>query len=80
MLQLRDKLRDKGEQLPLAVALRDLCAAHNALLIINDHADLAAAIGPEPVGLHVGQTDLPRSRSPQNPGPRPDAGALQPGN
>ena len=59
MLQLRDKLRDKGEQLPLALALRDLCAANDALLIINDHADLAAAIGPEHVGLHVGQTDLP---------------------
>ena len=59
MLQLRDKLRDKGEQLPLGAALRDLCAAHNALLIINDHADLAAALGPENVGLHVGQTDLP---------------------
>lgn len=59
ILQLRDKLRDKGEQLPLAIALRDLCAAHDALLIINDHADLAAAIGPDNVGLHVGQTDLP---------------------
>ena len=59
MLQLRDKLRDKGEQLPLGAALRDLCAAHDALLIINDHADLAAALGPENVGLHVGQTDLP---------------------
>ena len=59
MLQLRDKLRDKGEQLPLATALRDLCAANDALLIINDHADLAAAIGPDHVGLHVGQTDLP---------------------
>ena len=59
MLQLRDKLRDKGEQLPLAIALRDFCAANNALLIINDHADLAAALGPENVGLHVGQTDLP---------------------
>ena len=59
MLQLRDKLRDKGEQLPLAIALRDLCVAHDALLIINDHADLAAAIGPDNVGLHVGQTDLP---------------------
>ena len=59
ILQLRDKLRDKGEQLPLAIALRDLCAAHAALLIINDHADLAAAIGPDNVGLHVGQTDLP---------------------
>ena len=59
MLQLRDKLRDKGEQLPLGVALRDLCAQNGALLIINDHADLAAALGPENVGLHVGQTDLP---------------------
>ena len=59
MLQLRDKLRDKGEQLPLAIALRDLCAANGALLIINDHADLAAALGPDDVGLHVGQTDLP---------------------
>ena len=73
MLQLRDKLRDKGEQLPLAIALRDLCLAHGALLIINDHADLAAAIGSNStghstgphhtglpnVGLHIGQTDLP---------------------
>ena len=59
ILQLRDKLRDKGEQMPLAIALRDLCAAHDALLVINDHADLAAAIGPDHVGLHVGLTDLP---------------------
>ena len=59
ILQLRDKLRDKGAQMPLALALRDLCAAHDALLIINDHADLAAAIGPDNVGLHIGQTDLP---------------------
>ena len=59
LLQLRDKLRDKGDQLPLGLALRDLCAANDALLIINDHADLAAALGPEHVGLHVGQTDLP---------------------
>ena len=59
MLQLRDKLRDKGEQLPLGTALRDMCAANDALLIINDHADLAAALGPDHVGLHVGQTDLP---------------------
>ena len=63
MLQLRDKLRDKGEQLPLGTALRDLCAANDALLIINDHADLAAALGPDHVGLHVGQTDLPVSEA-----------------
>ena len=59
MLQLRDKLRDKGEQLLLGIALRDICAANDALLIINDHADLAVALGPDHVGLHVGQTDLP---------------------
>ena len=57
MLQLRDKLRDKGESLPLAMALQDLCERNGALLIINDHADIAAAVGCG--GLHVGQTDLP---------------------
>ena len=57
MLQLRDKLRDKGESLPLAMALQDLCQRNEALLIINDHADVAAAVGSG--GLHVGQTDLP---------------------
>ena len=59
MLQLRDKLRDKGEVLPLATELQKLCQANDALLIINDHVDLAASIGPNSVGVHVGQTDLP---------------------
>jgi thiamine-phosphate diphosphorylase len=63
MLQLRDKLRDKGEQLPLAIALQELCVAHNALLIINDHLDLAAAVGSG--GVHVGQTDLPVAQARQ---------------
>ena len=57
MLQLRDKLRDKGEILPLASAVQQLCEAHDADLIINDHVDLAAAVGS--AGIHVGQTDLP---------------------
>ena len=57
MLQLRDKLRDKGESLPLARELQSLCAANDVLLIINDHLDLAAAVGSG--GAHVGQTDLP---------------------
>ena len=59
MLQLRDKLRDKGEILPLAAELQKLCQANDVLLIINDHVDLAATIGPDLVGVHVGQTDLP---------------------
>ena len=63
MLQLRDKLRDKGDSLPLAMALQDLCQRNGALLIINDHADVAAAVGSG--GLHVGQTDLPVAQARQ---------------
>lgn len=63
MLQLRDKLRDKGESLPLATALQDLCQRNGALLIINDHADVATAVGSG--GLHVGQTDLPVAQARQ---------------
>ncbi|MFQ6028543.1 MAG: thiamine phosphate synthase [Dehalococcoidia bacterium] len=63
MLQLRDKLRDKGVSLPLATALQELCVANDALLIINDHVDLAAAVGSG--GVHVGQTDLPVAQARQ---------------
>ena len=61
MLQLRDKLRDKGESLPLAMALQNLCQGSGAQLIVNDHADVAAVVGS--AGLHVGQTDLPISQA-----------------
>lgn len=63
MLQLRDKLRDKGQILPLALALQQLCQANDVLLIINDHADLAAVVGAG--GLHVGQTDMPVAQARQ---------------
>ena len=57
MLQLRDKVREKGQSLHLARALKGLCVEHGALLIINDHADLAALVDAD--GIHVGQGDLP---------------------
>ena len=57
VLQLRDKISDKGDVLPIARAIRDLCEEHDALLIINDHADLAVACNAH--GLHLGQHDLP---------------------
>jgi thiamine-phosphate pyrophosphorylase len=57
MLQLRDKLRDKGETLLLGMELQQLCQANDVLLIINDQVDVAAAVGSG--GVHVGQTDLP---------------------
>lgn len=63
ILQLRDKRRDKGEILPLARELQDLCQANAALLILNDHADLAAAVGSG--GVHIGQTDLPVAQARQ---------------
>ena len=44
MLQLRDKLRDKGESLPLARELQTLCHQAGASLILNDHADVAAIV------------------------------------
>ena len=65
MLQWRDKLRDKGEQLADARALYAACREHDAVFIINDHADLALVLedeegtAPGLLGVHVGQRDLP---------------------
>ncbi len=56
LIQLRDKRREKGVQLPIAGALRSLCQEHGALFIVNDHVDLALAV--EAHGVHVGQKDL----------------------
>ncbi len=63
MLQLRDKLRDKGQILPLVRDLQRLCQDNDVLLIVNDHVDLAAAVGSG--GVHVGQTDLPVAQARQ---------------
>ena len=57
VIQLRDKLHDKGDVLPVARRIRDLCDRHNAVFIVNDHADLAVACDAH--GLHLGQHDLP---------------------
>ncbi len=74
MLQWRDKVRDKGAQLPDAEAIQRLCAAGEVLLIINDHADLARVLANAKrrvpgagssgkvvanLGVHLGQKDLP---------------------
>jgi thiamine-phosphate pyrophosphorylase len=57
MVQLRDKTREKGLQLPVATAIADLCRRSSALFIVNDHVDLALAASAD--GVHVGQKDLP---------------------
>ena len=67
MRQLRDKLRDKGEIFKLAEPLQQLCKDNDVMLIVNDHVDLAAAVGS--AGVHVGQTDLPVEQARQVLGP-----------
>ncbi|MCS7207522.1 MAG: thiamine phosphate synthase [Dehalococcoidia bacterium] len=57
VLQWRDKQTEKGTQLQTLAQVRTLCTRYNALLIVNDHADLAVAA--EADGLHIGQLDLP---------------------
>ncbi len=65
-IQLRKKTMPKGEQYAMAVALRRLTLLHDALLIINDHADIAIAADAD--GVHLGQDDLPPSVVRQLPG------------
>jgi len=56
-IQLRDKLHSKRELLPIAQQLKNLCAEHSVLFIINDYLDLVLATDAD--GLHLGQNDLP---------------------
>jgi thiamine-phosphate pyrophosphorylase len=46
-----------GERLRQAQALRQLCARHGALFVVNDRIDLALAVDAD--GVHLGQGDLP---------------------
>ena len=57
VLQLRDKMREKGIQLNVALALRELCHRHEALFIVNNDPDLALAVDAD--GVHLGQRDFP---------------------
>lgn len=57
VVQLRDKLNDKGDILKSALSLKAMCDEYGALFVMNDHADLARASDAHV--LHVGQTDLP---------------------
>jgi thiamine-phosphate pyrophosphorylase len=56
LVQLRKKTMPKGEQYAIALALRRLTQLHDALFIVNDHADIAIAADAD--GVHLGQDDL----------------------
>jgi thiamine-phosphate pyrophosphorylase len=57
LVQLREKDKSKREIFRMARRLRESCDAHGALLIIDDHLDVALASGAD--GVHLGNEDLP---------------------
>ena len=59
IIQLREKDWDKKKIFELAVEFRKRTLAQKAILIINDHLDIALAA--EADGVHLGQDDLPIS-------------------
>jgi len=67
VLQLREKQLPDGELLERARLLRELTAAHGALLFINDRADIARLVGAD--GVHVGRHDLPVAEARRIAGP-----------
>lgn len=58
---------DDTEIVATARRYAEMCAAHGALLIINDRPDLVAAAGAD--GVHVGQDDVPVSEARRTVGP-----------
>jgi thiamine-phosphate pyrophosphorylase len=57
IVQLREKEYTGGDFYRLAVKFREITAEAGVLLIINDHLDIALAVGAD--GVHLGQEDLP---------------------
>jgi thiamine-phosphate pyrophosphorylase len=57
IIQLREKHWTKKDLYDLALEFRKQTRSCNALLIINDHVDVAQAAGAD--GVHLGQEDLP---------------------
>jgi len=56
-LQYREKSLPRRQIYENALTLRQLTRTFGATLIINDHADIALAVGAD--GVHLGQDDLP---------------------
>jgi len=57
VIQYREKKKTRHEIYDEAIRLRELTRSFRALLIINDHADIALAADAD--GVHLGQDDLP---------------------
>jgi len=57
IVQLREKSLEAGPELAALEVISEACARHDALLAVNDRADVAFAAGADI--LHLGQDDLP---------------------
>jgi thiamine-phosphate pyrophosphorylase len=57
IVQLREKSVFKKELFKLALIYREITAERGMLLIINDHTDIALAVGAD--GVHLGLDDMP---------------------
>jgi thiamine-phosphate pyrophosphorylase len=68
MIQLREKNLPDNELFERARVLRARTAAAGTLCVINDRADIAAAVHAD--GVHVGQDDLPVKAARSVVGPR----------
>jgi thiamine-phosphate pyrophosphorylase len=69
IVQLRQKGLEAGQELRYLDVFRSACAAHGALLAVNDRADVAYACGADV--LHLGQDDLPVRAAREVLGPAP---------
>ena len=67
ILQYREKVKKVREMYEECLGLRTLTQQYGALFIINDHLDLALAVGAD--GVHIGQDDLPLSKVRELVGP-----------
>ncbi len=56
-VQYREKGKNRGDMYREAEALRRLTREFGAVLIVNDHSDIALAVDAD--GVHLGQDDLP---------------------
>jgi len=56
-IQFREKLKPRLKLYEQAMEIRALTKDADAILIINDHVDIAQAVGAD--GIHLGQEDLP---------------------
>jgi thiamine-phosphate pyrophosphorylase len=72
-IQFRDKDMTSRELYETALALRELTVERGALFLVNDRADIAAAVGAD--GVHLGLGDLPVPEARKLLGPRAVIGA-----